>query len=231
MRLKLTCHPFTAILCLMKHSRIRLYYGLLAGLLIYTLIAQCLLTHSEGRSLANTFSYFTIQSNVLVLVTSAILAISPTVSGNWWRILRLAALVGITVTGIVYTLILAHYVHLTGAALLYTHIFHYVMPAATVIGFVFVEPRLKLKWRDMAFIAWPALWLVYTMVRGAVFKPEFTGFSIAPSHYPYEFLDVSKMPLIDVVVAIMIITALLVAVGAAYIKYDHTLLHRRSLRS
>jgi hypothetical protein len=34
--------------------------------LLCTLIAQCLLTLHQGRSLVNTFSYFTMQSNVLV---------------------------------------------------------------------------------------------------------------------------------------------------------------------
>ena len=47
---------------------VRAYYGFVAVLLAATLIAQCVLTHREGRSLANTFSYFTIQSNVLVLI-------------------------------------------------------------------------------------------------------------------------------------------------------------------
>lgn len=199
---------------------VRIYYGAMAGLLLYVLIAQCILTHSQGRSLANTFSYFTIQSNVLVLITSAILAVKPTVSGTWWRILRLAALTGITVTGIVYSLILARYVHLTGVASLYNQVFHHIMPIATVIGFLWVEPRLRLRWRDMAFLGWPVAWLVYTMLRGAIARPEFTGFGEAPSHYPYEFLDINRIPLTEVVVAIIIIAVLLSAIGAAYIGLD-----------
>lgn len=203
-----------------RHLAIRVYYGILAGLLIYALIAQCILTLQEDRSLINTFSYFTIQSNVLVIITSVILALKPTVSGAWWRLLRLAALVGITVTGIVYALVLARYVHLSGAALLYTHIFHYISPIATVIGFVLVEPRHNFKWRDMAFMGWPVLWLVYTMVRGAVFKPEFTGFGELPSHYPYEFLDVNRTPLPEVIISIAIISVLLAVIGSIYIKLD-----------
>ncbi|TAH33479.1 hypothetical protein EYC59_05105 [Candidatus Saccharibacteria bacterium] len=210
-----------------KYLGVRVYFGALAALLTYTLIAQCILTHHEGRSIVNTFSYFTIQSNVLVLVTSAILAVAPAVAGAWWRLLRLAAVVGITVTGIVYSLILAKYVHLSGAALLYTHIFHYISPLATILGFLFIEPRLRLRWRDMAFMVWPVAWLVYTMVRGAVAHPEFTGFGETPSHYPYGFLDVDKVPLSEVTLAIVIIATLLSAIGAAYIWLDRRRSHNR----
>src|SRR4051812_9628024 len=93
---------------------VRVFYGAQALLLAATLVAQCLLTHHEGRSLVNTFSYFTIQSNVLVLVTASILTVRPNIAGDGWRVLRLAALVGITVTGLVYAAVLAPYVHLTG---------------------------------------------------------------------------------------------------------------------
>jgi hypothetical protein len=89
---------------------VRWYYGALTAVLLYTLIAQCLLTHHQGRSLVNTFSYFTIQSNVLVLVTSGVLCARPRSSGARWQVLRLA----------------------------HDHVFHYVVPAASVIGFVFV---------------------------------------------------------------------------------------------
>lgn len=209
-----------------RRLSVSIYFGFLAVLLIYTLIAQCILTHSQGRSLINTFSYFTIQSNVLVIVTSAILAFKPVVSGSWWRILRLAALVGITVTGIVYTLVLAKYIHLSGAALLYTHIFHYISPLTTVLGFFFVEPRLNLKRRDMAFMAWPVAWLAYTMVRGVVFKPSFTGFGEAASHYPYAFLDIQHIPLAEFITAVVIITLLLVGTGYTYIWLDGWLKRR-----
>jgi hypothetical protein len=196
---------------------VRAFHGSLAALLLATLIAQCVLTHQEGRSLANTFSYFTIQSNLLVLITSIVLLVRPSVDGAAWRVLRLAALTGITVTGIVYATVLAPYVHLTGWAMAYNCVFHYVMPIASVIGFLVVGPRPRFRARDMAFMAWPVLWLVYTMVRGAVAHPEFTGLGEPPSHYPYEFLDVDAVPLVEVVGSIAVVSLLLVGIGAAYL--------------
>lgn len=206
-----------------RQLTIRVFYGLLAAILTYTLIAQCILTHSQGRSLLNTFSYFTIQSNMLVILTSGILAFKPNITGNWWRILRLAALAGITVTGIVFVTVLAKYVELSGAALVYNYLFHYVSPTATVLGFIFVGPRLGLKWRDMWFMAWPVAWVIYTMTRGAVFHPVFNGFTEYASQYPYGFLDVNRVPLSEVIGSIIIIALLITAVGSAYIWGDRRL--------
>ncbi|MET0324220.1 MAG: Pr6Pr family membrane protein [Ilumatobacteraceae bacterium] len=202
---------------------VRAYYGFFAAVLVATLIAQCILTHREGRSLVNTFSYFTIQSNVLVLIASAVLAVRPNVSGPAWRVLRLGSLCGITVTGLVYATVLAPYVHLTGWAMVYNCIFHYVMPAASVVGFVLVGPRVRLWSRDLVFMAWPVLWLAYTMLRGAFLHPEFTGFSQAPSHYPYEFLDVDRVSLVEVVGSITFVTLLLVGIGMGYIALSRRL--------
>jgi hypothetical protein len=54
-----------------------------------------------GGRLLRVASFFTIQSNVLVAITSAQLARRPDRDGPVWRVLRLDALVGIAVTGIV----------------------------------------------------------------------------------------------------------------------------------
>ena len=210
---------------------VRAFYGLIAALLLYTLTAQCLLTHHEGRSLVNTFSYFTVQSNVLVLVTAAVLAVHPGVSGAVWRVVRLAALCGITVTGIVYATILAPYVHLAGWALAYDYVFHYVVPSASLLGFVFVGPRTRFRTADFLYMAWPVLWLVYTMVRAAVSHPAFNGFGEAVSRYPYRFLDVDRVPMAEVVGSIALVTVLLVGSGIAYSYGERWLESRASRRA
>jgi hypothetical protein len=213
--------------CVTEHHRtgwfrangpaVRCYYGPLAAVLLYTLVAQCLMTRHQGRSLVNTFSYFTIQSNVLVLVTSGVLCIRPDASGTLWRVLRLAALCGITVTGIVYTTVLAPYVHLSGWGLAYNYVFHYFMPAVSVIGFVFVGPRLRFRGGDFLYMVWPVFWLVYTMIRGAVAQPQFRGFGEPVSNYPYRFLDIDRVSAGEIVGSVILIGVLLVACGFAYL--------------
>ena len=53
------------------------------------------------------FSFFTVQSNLLSGIVSAQLAARRDRDGPVWRAFRLAALLGITVTGIVYSTVLA----------------------------------------------------------------------------------------------------------------------------
>jgi hypothetical protein len=210
---------------------VRVFYGALAALLGYTLVAQVFLTSSQGRSIVNMFSYFTIQSNVLVFAMSVVLLVRPRVRGALWRVVRLAALCGITLTGVVYATVIAPYVHLSGEALVYDYIFHYVVPIATVIGFVVVGPRQAFQRRDMVFLAWPVSWLIYTMVRGAVADPVFRGLGEAPSHYPYRFLDVDRVSTAEVVLSISVIALVLVGLGFGYLTAERWLDERRERRA
>ena len=68
-----------------------------------------------GIRLGRLISYFTVQSNVLVAVTSVQLARDPGRDGPTWRVVRLAAVVGITVTGVVHFLLLRPLLDLDGA--------------------------------------------------------------------------------------------------------------------
>ena len=67
-----------------------------------------------------TLSFFTIQRNVLVLIVAVTLVVNPDRDGRIWRVLRLDALLGITITGLVFDLILIHYVHPSGWQLVAT---------------------------------------------------------------------------------------------------------------
>src|SRR4051794_24559754 len=59
----------------------------------------------------NELFFFTILSNLLVLVTSAALAVRADRPGQTFRVLRLSALTGIVITAVVYHVVLAPIVH------------------------------------------------------------------------------------------------------------------------
>ncbi|MDR5701214.1 Pr6Pr family membrane protein [Agromyces aerolatus] len=180
----------------------RWWFGTIAVVVAAALLIQIVLIFTGGQdvnsgestageSLATRFvrlfSFFTIQSNLFVLVTSIALAINVTRDGKLWRVIRLDALLGIIITGLVYETILAPLVHPEGWALAATIGFHYISPWATLIGWLIFGPRPRSTWLTtvLAFI-WPLAWLVYTFVHGAV-----TGW------YPYPFLDVATIGLAD----------------------------------
>jgi len=133
----------------------------------------------------NLLSFFTIQSNLLVLAAAATLAANPARDGRWWRVLRLDGLLGITITGIVYATVLAGDVPLRGIEVWLNAAFHYFCPLWTVLGWLLFGPRPRITWRAVgAAFAWPSAWVGYTMVRGAV-----SGWY----PYPFPFLDATDL--------------------------------------
>lgn len=136
-----------------------------------------------GTRLIQTLSFFTIQSNILVLVVAATLVADPERDGRIWRVLRLDALLGITITGLVFDLVLIHYVHPSGWQLVATIGFHYIAPWATLLGWLLFGPRPRIDRSTVAWaFLWPVAWIAYTFVRGAIVD-----------WYPYPFLDVQEI--------------------------------------
>jgi hypothetical protein len=128
-------------------------------------------------------SYFTIQSNVLVLALAAPLARDPDRDGDRWRVLRLDALLGITVTGLVYAVVLAPTDHPHGLYWWSNAGLHYVSPVATLVLWLLVGPRPRISPATVVWaLVWPVLWVGYTLAHGAV-----SGW------YPYPFLDVGDL--------------------------------------
>ncbi len=136
-----------------------------------------------GTRMIQTLSFFTIQSNLLVLIVAITLVIDPRRDGRFWRVLRLDALLGIVITGLVFDLILIHYVHPSGWQLVATIGFHYIAPWATLLGWLLFGPRPRIDRATMAWaLVWPIAWIAYTFVRGALVH-----------WYPYPFLNVQQI--------------------------------------
>ena len=152
----------------------------------------------------NLFSYFTIQSNVLVLVTAIPLVFASQHDGALWRVLRLDALIGITVTGVVFATVLAKLVDPSGVAAWTNAGFHYVAPVLALAGWLLFGPRPRITWRVVALaFAWPSAWVAYTLVRGA-----------AIGWYPYPFLDAGTLGYAQVSlnIAVILVASLVLAV-------------------
>ena len=124
-------------------------------------------------------AYFTIQSNVLVLVTTAQLARDPARDGRWWRVVRTAAISGIAVTGLVHWFLLRKLLDLHGADYLAERLLHLAVPVLAVLGWLLFGPRPRIDWGVcLRAAAWPLAWLVVILVQATA-----TGW------YPYPFLD------------------------------------------
>jgi hypothetical protein len=170
--------------------------------------------------LARFVSYFTILSNLLVLGCSVVLARDPQHDGRRWRLVRMATMVGITVTGVVHWFLLRPLLDLSGGSYVVDKLLHVVVPVLALVAWVVAGPRGQAaRPQVLGALAWPLLWGALTLVRGSV-----TGW------WPYPFIDVDELGWGRVLLNLLGVAVLFGACGFAFVAADRTLA-RRSPRS
>lgn len=133
--------------------------------------------------LSDTASYFTIWSNVVVAVTMTVLARQALRPTAVVRTLRLDSVVMITITAIVYAVLLAPSAVIVGWSRLTDPILHQVTPAVTVLVWLVFGPRGWITWRTvLAAMIVPLTWIAWVMLRGSVIGA-----------YPYDFTNVAEL--------------------------------------
>ncbi len=209
----------------MTVSRARFVHLVTAAVAVVALVLQTVLVVTGASVLAETavpplatrlgrlVSYFTIQSNLLVAVTAVQLARDPLRDGRWWRPVRFAGMVGITVTGLVHFVLLRPLLDLEGSNALADVLLHLVVPLLAVGGWLLAGPRPRWSWKDAAVaLLWPLLWLVWTVAVGAL-----SGW------VPYPFLDVETEGAAAVAVTCVGVTVLFVVLLAVLLALDRRL--------
>lgn len=205
-----------------------------AGLGVAAIIAQ--LTASVGKALsnetdygghvptvvANFFSFFTIQANVIAAVTLVIGAVWALTTGRkeaeeprWFAVLLACASTYMIITGIVYNLLLRGVELPQGSEPIWwsNETLHVVIPLVMLLDLFVAPKRRALPWTTVwIIIAYPIVWVVYTLIRA--------NMVIAPASgnawwYPYPFLDPHIQPNGYVGVAgwVAVISATFIAVG------------------
>lgn len=98
----------------------------------------------------NVFTFFTVQSNIIVGLTSAMLALGVATHSTVFRVLRLTGVVGITLTFIVFHLALRRLQDLTGQAAVADFLLHTASPILCVAAWLLFGPRGLTSWRVVA---------------------------------------------------------------------------------
>jgi hypothetical protein len=147
------------------------------------------------------FSYFTTQANLLVIATSYSLTVRADRDGSGWRVARLDALAGITITGLVHWFLLHPLDDFHGWLWASDTLVHIIIPVLVVLGWLVFGPRRRISLRVvLAGLIWPVIWLIYTFVVGRI-----TGW------YPYFFLDLGQTsPAVVALYCVAILILLLV---------------------
>ena len=192
-------------------------------------------TNPEGggiNGIVFTLSYFTVWSNIFVCAVNWGLALHPGEDGVLFRWLRMSTLVMIVITGLVYALVLAADARPQGLGVYTNAVFHYIVPWATLLGFLLFGPRPRFTLRHVfLMLIIPVAWLGYTLIHGEFLtrppaNPPITYVQGEPQHwYPYPFIDVNDpTPLVPGVqlegyagVAVNIVVILLLGIAFAFI--------------
>lgn len=189
-----------------------------------SIILQTILTAANASNvdfsfamrMVNLVSYFTLLSNILVACVATALALNPQRDGPIFRVLRLDSLIMITVTGLVYAIVLAPLWDPQGWQAVADYGLHYAVPLLTVIGWLVAGPRMLWDYGEVfkALIV-PVIWLAYTLIRGPIVH-----------WYPYPFLDVDKNGYLAVAINIVAISIIGLLFGFAF-RGIEVLLERR----
>ncbi|MFE9602609.1 Pr6Pr family membrane protein [Streptomyces hokutonensis] len=196
-------------------------YRLLVALVAAAAVTADLFLGSPIRVL----TYFTIQSNILLALVTIATArrawtarrpLSPLVTG--------AALLYITITGLVYHLILAHASSpfaMTGGALtgwqaVTNQILHTVTPIAAVLDWLLLTAPGRLHLRMAAtWLLYPLTYLAVYLARGELILPG------TPGRYLYTFLDVEHHGYKNVLGNALLLGLAFYALSVLLVALDH----------
>ncbi|TAJ52591.1 MAG: hypothetical protein EPO58_11340 [Chitinophagaceae bacterium] len=192
-------------------------YALCTGLLgWFAVIAQLVIliqirTTSLTEAIIRFFSYFTIQSNIIVALCFS----AYFMRGKWKEFFtrpgtQTAVTVYITVVGAVYNLVLRPIWHPTGFQIPVDELLHTVIPLLTLLFWLRFIPKTSLQWGDaFNWALYPLGYTIFIGVRGAI-----SGF------YPYPFINVTelgypKVLMNGMVLVLVFVFLFLVLIGVA----------------
>ncbi len=207
-------------------TKARLWFGLTAFAVLTGITIQVFVSanatggffRTAAGRVFNVFCYFTIQSNLIVGVTSLLLAMNPNRSSTVFKVFRLIGLVAITITGIVFHAVLRQLLDLESWAVVADNALHTVVPILGVLGWLMFGPRgLTSPYIMRLSVLFPVAWLTFTLIRGLIVD-----------FYPYPFVDVIHFGYIRVFINCVWVALLYLAVAAGATTLDRWLSRGKS---
>lgn len=195
-----------------------------AGILIqYGLVLGAAEIHGDSLLVASIryFGFFTVLSNLLIAVALGARAAAPTSRIGAWLgrpTVSAAAALYILVVALVYELALRRLWHPTGWLKVTDLLLHDIVPSLYWLLWLVGLPKARLPWRTaIAWLGFPAAYLVYTLVRA----PWIGG-------YPYPFLDAARIGYGRVFGNSGVLLVLFLSLGLGCVAIDRALAVRSS---
>ena len=169
---------------------------------------------SKPMPAANFFSYFTILSNLLVAISlSYQLNFPRSKPGQFFSSTSVSTAIAvyIFIVGLVYNLVLRKIWSPTGWQLVADNLLHVAVPLLYVLYWYFFAQREPLGWKSLlSWIIFPALYLSYTLIRGAVIN-----------WYPYPFVDAGNLGYVKVALNSLAVLATILITGSVLLVINN----------
>jgi hypothetical protein len=182
--------------------------------------------------------YFTIQSNLILIlcIGYAVWATLRNVAGPS-PFLKGAATVYISITGLVYNLILAKalaasplpvgtiIVPFIGGTLS-NDLVHIIAPLMAIIDWLLFDVHGRLRWQyPLRWLVYPLAYLAFVLIRGLIVHGPFVYPNL---HYPYPFLNVDKIGYSGIALNTLIYGIAFWLIGLVFVVMDRPVLARLS---
>lgn len=203
----------------------------LKSIVIVAALVGTFLSYWAGRNSfmggTSVFLYFTIQSNIALAITCLVGLVLIILKKNISRtlnVLKFVATTSITLTGVVFCLVLAPTLG-AGAWNVQNILTHVVVPLASIVDFFVICKNANLRKRDTLFTIIPPIAYAIFASIGYLCKLEFSPHT----YYPYFFLNwgspagafgfTDALPFMGVMYWIILIAAFLVGMGFLYLFF------------
>ena len=181
-----------------KQNLERFYLAAMVIIGWFALVTQFYINMTSGISgiwelTVRYFSYFTIQTNILVAVCFTALLLKP--QSKWGRFFSrqqtLSAItVYIVIVGLIYNTILRFLWDPEGLQKIVDELLHSVIPLLVLFYWFVFTAKDRLQWKNvLPWLIYPFAYIVYVLIRGSV-----SGF------YPYPFINTQRLGLDKVLV-------------------------------
>ncbi len=184
-----------------KNYKLKTELLILAFRLLIILISLIGILAPTQNTFWGQFWFFTLQTNMLVIIVTMLLAISQICnlckiknhifSKPWLKILHIASTFYITITGVIYCFVLVPVAIMTNspiaASLSYRDIFlHIFVPVLSIVDYFSLDAKIYLsKSSALLFLVYPFFYVLIIFSRAALGGNAFPG----GSYYPYFFID------------------------------------------
>lgn len=165
------------------------WFALIAQFYIYATTKSVTL----GEMIIRYFSYFTIQTNLVVALCCTLLVVSP--DSKWGRFFSRqqtfsAVTVYIIIVGLIYNTILRFLWDPQGLQQIVDELLHTVVPVLMLVYWLLFAGKNQLQWTNIfKWLIYPFAYIIYILIRGSL-----SGF------YPYPFINTEHLGLNRVLV-------------------------------